>query len=77
MSNNTSNYSTLSRIPIKIEREESKIANKKVKNVHYSKMSNKKIIKKAINEVCLAGNSNREYRDKINEIIDKCNLKII
>ena len=36
MSNNTSNYSTLSRIPIKIEREESKIANKKVKNVHYS-----------------------------------------
>ena len=48
MSNNTSHYSTLSRVPIKIEREESKIANKKVKNVHYSKMSNKKIIKKAI-----------------------------
>ena len=72
MSNNTSHYSTLSRVPIKIEREESKIANKKVKNVHYSKMSNKKIIKKAINEVCLAGNTNKEYRDKINEIIDKC-----
>ena len=72
MSNNTSHYSTLSRVPIKIEREESKIANKKVKNVHYSKMSNKKIIKKAINEVCLAGNSNKEYRDKINDIIDKC-----
>ena len=72
MSNNTSHYSTISRVPIKIEREESKIANKKVKNVHYSKMSNKKIIKKAINEVCLAGNSNKEYRDKINEIIDKC-----
>ena len=72
MSNNTSRYSTISRVPIKIEREESKIANKKVKNVHYSKMSNKKIIKKAINEVCLAGNTNKEYRDKINEIIDKC-----
>ena len=75
MSNNTSHYSTLSRVPIKIEREESKIANKKVKNVHYSKMSNKKIIKKAINEVCLAGNSNKEYRDKINEIIDKCEFE--
>ncbi len=75
ISNNTSHYSTLSRIPIKIEREESKIANKKVKNVHYSKMSNKKIIKKAINEVCLAGNSNKEYRDKINEIIDKCEFE--
>ena len=72
MSNNTSHYSTLSRVPIKIEREESKIANKKVKNVHYSKMSNKKVIKKAINEVCLAGNTNKEYRDKINDIIDKC-----
>ena len=75
MSNNTSHYSTISRIPIKIEREESKIANKKVKNVHYSKMSNKKIIKKAINEVCLAGNNNKEYRDKINEIIDKCEFE--
>ena len=75
MSNNTSHYSTLSRVPIKIEREESKIANKKVKNVHYSKMSNKKIIKKAINEVCLAGNTNKEYRDKINEIIDKCEFE--
>jgi len=75
ISNNTSHYSTISRIPIKIEREESKIANKKVKNVHYSKMSNKKIIKKAINEVCLAGNSNKEYRDKINDIIDKCEFE--
>ena len=75
MSNNTSHYSTLSRVPIKIEREESKIANKKVKNVHYSKMSNKKIIKKAINEVCLAGNTNKEYRDKINDIIDKCSFE--
>ena len=72
MSNNTSHYSTLSRVPIRIEREESKLANKKVKNVHYSKMSNKKVIKKAINEVCLAGNTNKEYRDKINDIIDKC-----
>ena len=75
LSNNASHYSTLSRVPIKIEREESKIANKKVKNVHYSKMSNKKIIKKAINEVCLAGNTNKEYRDKINEIIDKCEFE--
>ena len=75
MSNNTSHFSTISRVPIKIEREESKIANKKVKNVHYSKMSNKKIIKKAINEVCLAGNTNKEYRDKINEIIDKCEFE--
>ena len=74
-SNNTSHYSTLSRVPIKIEREESKIANKKVKNVHYNKMSNKKIIKKAINEVCLAGNTNKEYRDKINDIIDKCEFE--
>ena len=75
MSNNTSHFSTISRVPIKIEREESKIANKKVKNVHYSKMSNKKIIKKAINEVCLAGNSNKEYREKINEIIDTCDFE--
>ena len=75
MSNNASHYSTLSRVPIKIEREESKIANKKVKNVHYSKMSNKKVIKKAINEVCLAGNTNKEYRDKINDIIDKCEFE--
>ena len=75
MSNNISHFSTISRVPIKIEREESKIANKKVKNVHYSKMSNKKIIKKAINEVCLAGNNNKEYRDKINEIIDKCEFE--
>ena len=75
MSNNTSHFSTISRVPIKIEREESKIANKKVKNVHYSKMSNRKIIKKAINEVCLAGNNNKEYRDKINEIIDKCEFE--
>jgi hypothetical protein len=75
MSNNTSHYSTLSRVPIKIEREESKLANKKVKNVHYSKMSNKKVIKKAINEVCLAGNTNKEYRDKINDIIDKCEFE--
>ena len=75
MSNNTSHFSTISRVPIKIEREESKIANKKVKNVHYSKMSNKKIIKKAINEVCLAGNTNKEYRDKINDIIDKCEFE--
>ena len=75
MSNNTSHFSTISRVPIKIEREESKIANKKVKNVHYSKMSNKKIIKKAINEVCLAGNNNKEYRDKMNEIIDKCEFE--
>ena len=74
-SNNTSHFSTISRVPIKIERQESKIANKKVKNVHYSKMSNKKIIKKAINEVCLAGNSNKEYRDKINEIIDQCEFE--
>ena len=70
-----SGNSTLSRIPIKIEREESKLANKKVKNVHYSKMSNKKVIKKAISEVCLAGNANKEYRDKIIEIIDKCEFE--
>ena len=75
MSNNSSHYSTVSRIPIKIEREESKLANKKVKNVHYSKMSNKKVIKKAINEVCLAGSTNKEYRDKINDIIDKCEFE--
>ena len=69
---NISNFSNLSRVPIKIQREESIIANKKVKNVKYSKMSNKKVIIKAINKVCLAGIPNREYREKIIEIINKC-----
>ena len=32
-------------------------------------MSNKKVIIKAINKVCLAGIPNREYREKIIEII--------
>ena len=64
--------SNLTRVPIKIQREESIIANKKVKNVKYNKMSNKKVIIKAINKVCLAGIPNREYREKIIEIINKC-----
>ena len=69
---NISNLSNLTRVPIKIQREESIIANKKVKNVKYNKMSNKKVIIKAINKVCLAGIPNREYREKIIEIINKC-----
>ena len=41
------NYSHISiRIPVKLTNEQSKIANKKVKNVKYNKMSNKNSIKK-------------------------------
>ena len=59
-------------IPIKIKREECIIANQKVKNVKYSKMSNKNTIKKAIREVCLAGPHYKDSREKIIEIIDNC-----
>jgi hypothetical protein len=38
-------------------------------------MSNKKVIIKAINKVCLAGIPNREYREKILEIIEKCSCE--
>ena len=78
MSNNISsvnsavNDSNMSRIPIKIKREECIIANQKVKNVKYSKMSNKNTIKKAIREVCLAGPHYKDSREKIIEIIDNC-----
>ena len=72
---NISNFSNLTRVPIKIQREQSILANKKVKNVKYNKMSNKKVIIKAINKVCLAGIPNREYREKILEIIEKCSCE--
>ena len=36
------------RFQIKIQREQSIIANKKIKNVKYNKMSNKKVIIKSI-----------------------------
>ena len=35
-------FSNLTPVPIKIQREEGIIANKKVENVKYNKMSNKK-----------------------------------
>ena len=60
------------RIPIKIVKDDSNNTNKKIKNFNYAKHSNKKIIKSAISTVCLAGESNRSYREKILEIIDKC-----
>lgn len=60
------------RIPIKIVKDDSINANKKIRNINYAKHSNKKIIKTAISTVCLAGESNRSYREKILEIIDKC-----
>jgi hypothetical protein len=41
-------------------------------NVNYNKYSNKKIIKSAISTICLAGETNRTFRNKILEIIDKC-----
>ena len=79
LTNNTtinSNYSHIStRIPVKITREQSKIANKKVKNVKYNKMSNKNSIKKAIAEVCLAGIPNKDYREQILKIIDNCSCE--
>jgi hypothetical protein len=62
----------VSRAPIKITRQESHVANKKVKNVNFSKLSNKKIIKNAISNVCLGGEPNRVCREKILEIIEKC-----
>ena len=71
--NNISNISN--RIPVKIQREESIIANKKIKNIKYNKISNKKIIIKAINKVCLAGIPNKEYREKILEIINNCSCE--
>lgn len=60
------------RIPIKIVKDDLINTNKKIKNINYAKHSNKKIIKNAISTVCLAGESNRIYREKILEIIDKC-----
>ena len=74
MTSNSSgiNDSNMSRVPIKIKRAECIIANKKVKNVKYSKMSNKNTIKKAIKEVCLAGPHYKDSREKILSIIDSC-----
>lgn len=57
------------RIPIKIV---DSINHSKKINVNYNKYSNKKIIKSAISTICLAGETNRTYRNKILEIIDKC-----
>lgn len=72
-SNNTTiNESHMSRKPIRIIREESIVANQKIRNIKCNKMSNKAAIKKAIKEVCLAGPHYKESRDKILEIIDSC-----
>jgi hypothetical protein len=60
------------RIPIKVNRDEAVIANKNIKNINYTKISNLKRIKAAINTVCLAGEPNRSCREKVLEIIDKC-----
>jgi hypothetical protein len=57
---------------IKIRNEEATKANKKLKNINYNKLSNKKTIKSAINTICLAGEPNRTCREKILEIIEKC-----
>ncbi len=57
------------RMPIKIV----DITNQPKKlNVNINKYSNKKIIKSAISNICLAGETNRTFRNKILEIIDKC-----
>ena len=73
ISNPSNDISTISRVPIKIQREEALIANKKIKaNVNFTKLTNKKFIKSAISNVCLAGEPNRVCREKILEIIEKC-----
>jgi hypothetical protein len=63
---------SLERVPIKVNRDEAIQANKNIKNINYTKISNIKRIKAAINTVCLAGEPNRSCREKILEIIDKC-----
>jgi hypothetical protein len=73
ISNPNNDSSTISRVPIKIQRDEALIANKKIKaNVNFTKLTNKKFIKSAISNVCLAGEPNRVCREKILEIIEKC-----
>ncbi len=62
----------INRAPIKVTRQETQVANKKVKNVNFSKLSNKKTIKSAISNVCLGGEPNRVCREKILEIVEKC-----
>jgi hypothetical protein len=60
-------------VPIKIIREEAQAANKRIKsNVNFQKLSNKKFIKSAISNVCLAGEPNRACREKLIEIVEKC-----
>jgi hypothetical protein len=63
---------SIDRVPIKVNRDEAVIANKNIKNINYTKISNLKRIKAAINTVCLAGEPNRSCREKVLEIIDKC-----
>jgi hypothetical protein len=60
------------RVPIKVNRDEAVVANKNIKQINYTKLSNTKRIKAAINTVCLAGEPNRSCREKVLEIIDKC-----
>jgi hypothetical protein len=57
---------------IVIKNEEATKANKKLKNINYNKLSNKKTLKSAIKTICLAGEPNRSCREKILEIMDKC-----
>jgi hypothetical protein len=59
-------------VAIKIKRDEALNANKKIKNINYNRLSNKKTIKSAISTVCLAGEPNRVCREKILEILEKC-----
>lgn len=57
-----------------IENSFTKFANKKLqeKDWEFNKKSNKKTIKNAINNVCLAGNTNFTCRTKILEVMDNC-----
>lgn len=58
----------------KIENNKSKQANIKLKENEYkfNKKSNKKIIKNAIEYVCLAGKNNVDCRLRLFELLDKC-----
>jgi hypothetical protein len=60
-----------------IENSFTKFANKKLqeKDWEFNKKSNKKTIKNAINNVCLAGNTNFTCRTKIIEVMDNCSCE--
>ena len=62
------------RVPIRLSREKSNLANKKLKanQKDYAKKSNKAAIKKAIQYVCLAGEPNKQSREILLSILDRC-----